>query len=346
MRKLLKPRWFGLAALLGGLGLFVLLIRKTGFHLILTTVWHVGAWFLVLILFSGARHIVRTFAWHLSIEPGERRVKFLELLGFRVAGDAVTDLTFLGPVLGEAVKTVAVSRRMSAPHGASSVLIENLSYGLSVVFLIFSGLLIFFYEFAPSREIKVAGSVGCLILALPVFAVSFLIVKRVRLLGALLERLKKSNFNRDFLERVEMKVALFEDNVHGFYERHKALSGLILLLEIVAGLAGILETYFILALTTSHASFLAAFIAEAALRMVNTVFAFVPMRVGVEEGGAALALGAMGYTVGEGVSLGVIRKIRTLFWVSAGLLILARTSLEEAQKEEDPAAASAAQVLR
>ena len=82
---------------------------------------------------------------------------------------------------------------------------------------------------------------------------------------------------------------------------------------------------------------------ETVNRVVNLFFAFVPMRIGVDEGGAALMLNTIGYGAAEGVSLAIIRKIRMLFWVTVGLIIASRYSLsskKDGKKDRHAVAAS------
>jgi len=141
----------------------------------------------------------------------------------------------------------------------------------------------------------------------------------------------------NFLERREEKLRLFEENVYGFYSEHSKLFIYILLLELLACFTGVVEAYLILSVTTGHSSLLTAFIIESVNRVINVAFAFVPMRVGVDEGGVALTLNALGYTVADGVSLAIIRKIRIFFWTGIGLLIIARYSLSGKSGAQPPA---------
>jgi hypothetical protein len=316
-----------LIALLIGLGLFVLLIARTGPSTILATVRNFGTGFLLLILISGMRHVLRTVAWYRSIEPDHRQVTLVDLFNIRLAAEAVSDLTFLGPVLGETVRTAEASKRLSAPYSLSSVLIEDLIYGLSAVLFILSGVFILVFIYPVPHQVKVAGVILCLALILLILTAHFVIGKRRQLLGGFLDRLKKLNLTRRFLEREADNIRLFEDNVYGFYRRHKRLFFSILLFETAASMTGVMEAYVILNLTTLRSSLSAAYVTEAVNRAVNLIFAFVPLRVGVEEGGAGLVLGAVGYSIGEGVSLAIIRKIRTLFWMGVGLFMVGRYSV-------------------
>lgn len=317
-----------LIGLLVGLGLFVLLIKETGPATIVERIWEFGAGFLLLILIYGVRHVLRTTAWYYSIEPEERQVRFWNLFGIRLVGEAVTDLTFLGPLLGETVKGLTLSRQISAEHSASSVVIENLAYTFASGLVITSGLVLFISEFAMPPSVQTA-SLGVLIVLL-VFGVTvgWIIKKRCRVLGKVLDGMKSLKIGwGSKLQARRDKIDRFEENVHDFCRRHRVESGYILLLEVLAILTGVIEAYIILTLTVHRSSFLAAFIIEAVNRVVNLFFSFVPMRVGVDEGGAALVVKALGYSTTEGVTLAIIRKIRTLFWVAVGLLLAARYSV-------------------
>ncbi len=327
MRRSGKAQSMESIALLMGLGLFVLLIARTGPSTILATVHNFGTGFLLLILISGMRHILRTVAWYHSIEPDHRRVTLIDLFNIRLAAEAVRDLTFLGPVFGETVRTVEASKRISAPYSLSSVVIEDLIYGLSAVLFILSAAFIFILIYPVPQQIKVAGVTLFLVLFLLVLATHFIVGKRRNLLGGVLDRLKRLNLARPFLERESEKIRLFEDNVYGFYRRHKRLFFSILLLETAASMTGVVEVYVILNLTTLRGALSAAYVTEAVNRVVNLIFAFVPLRVGVEEGGAGLVLSAIGYRIGEGVSLAILRKVRTLFWAGVGLFMIGRYSV-------------------
>lgn len=77
----------------------------------------------------------------------------------------------------------------------------------------------------------------------------------------------------------------------------------------------------ILRVTTAlHFSLLAAYLVEAANRAVQLFFAFVPFGLGVEEGAAAGTLKALGYSATQGVSVAILRRARSVFWATLGLL--------------------------
>lgn len=321
-------RKFKLLMLLVCIGLFVLLVEKTGPAIIAARVYDVGAGFLILILISGTRHLLRTTAWYNAIDRKERRIRFIDLFGIRIAGEAITDLTFLGPLLGETVKGVTLSKHISAEHSASSLVVENLAYSFSVGLLIVSGLVLFISKFPLPSTVRAGSLIALGFLLLAGSLVGLIIKKRYRVASRILDRLKRLNLHwADRLHDKREKVVLFEENVYSFWRAHKTASLLILFLELLSIFSGVIEAWIILSLTVHRTSLFAAFMVETVNRVVNMFFAFVPLRVGVDEGGAALVLKTVGYGAVEGVSLAIIRKIRTLFWVAVGLVMVSHYSL-------------------
>jgi hypothetical protein len=95
-------------------------------------------------------------------------------------------------------------------------------------------------------------------------------------------------------------------------------------LQVTYHALGIAEAYIMLRLLSpAGATWTAAAAFELLNRGVTIVFKMVPMRVGVDEAGAALM--ATHFAIGSttGVMLALLRKLRVLFWAALGLLAIA-----------------------
>jgi hypothetical protein len=316
-----------LAWLIIGLGLFAYLVYRTHAGTIVDKVELFGANFLILLLISGARQVMRTFAWRYCIEREYRQVSLFELFKMRLAADAITDLTIAGPVLGETAKTFAAREHMPLAFSLSSIFLENLIYSLAVVVFIISGAFVLLGRFAVPHRMQVAALAGILVLVLLV-AVSYLLISRRRLIvSGFLDWLKRRNILWGIIGRHEERLKLLESNVYDFYGKHRRMFWVILLLEVGANLTGVIEAYVILGVAFGVYAWSFAYLVEWSNRVVNSVFAFIPLRAGVDEGSTALTLDVLGYTASAGVSLAIIRKVRTLFWIAVGLLMTAQYSL-------------------
>jgi hypothetical protein len=67
-----------------------------------------------------------------------------------------------------------------------------------------------------------------------------------------------------------------------------------------------------------------AFILETANRLVTVVFKVVPLRLGVDEAATAYVSQVLGLGTRPGLSMAIIRKVRMLFWMLAGGILLVR----------------------
>lgn len=322
-----RYRAAGLLVTLAGLGLFAVLVYTTGPSLILAAVRRGGGAFLGMLALAGLRQLLRTAAWWLCIDPAHRTVSFGELFGLRLAGESVTSLTFAGPLLGESAKAVAASQRLPATESASSIFVENLLYSFTIVLFILSGALALVSSVAlPHRTQLAVVGVG-LALAVPLAVLLLAIRRRIRFLTGMLDRLARRRLRVGALERRRDAIRGFEQQVIAFYTGRPGVVAAVFLLELGTCAAGVAEAYLVLDATAGRASVFAAYSIESVNRAVNAVFPFLPLKLGVDEGGAALVLSALGYTAAEGVALAVVRKARTVALIAIGLVFVARLAL-------------------
>lgn len=334
------------AASLASIALFVYLLQRTGPVAVLESIRVLGWGVVVLILLSGARHVLRALAWSYCVQTNGRRPAVLELLGPRLIGEALNDLTPAGPLLGEPAKVVAVSRIIPVQAGASSVVIENLIYALSAVSFMLSGLVLALVALAALRGLwwigggLVVGFIACIAL------VCWTVHRRVLLLARVLDSLRRFGLRWAFLERHEQSVREVEHTIYEFFLKNRRIFFAVLAIEIATNFTGVGEAYLIVKVTALHTSLFAAYLVESASRAVQLAFAFVPLGLGVQEGASAATLQAIGYAAGQGVSLAVIRKIRSLFWAAIGLCFWAKYSIVSPAEEKSATIYEAAHCQR
>jgi uncharacterized membrane protein YbhN (UPF0104 family) len=320
-------------AAVASVGLFVYMLGRTSTATVLDKARLLGWGFAFLIVLSGARQVLRALAWHRCLEPDGRRPGLLDLFGLRLMGEAFNSLTPAGPLVGETAKVWAASRRIPAQSSVSSVIIENLIYYLAAALFMLSAVVLALLELAPLHRFRwlAAGLVICFLVFMLLAARS--VSRRVSLVRGILDRLRSLGFKCAFLKRYEHDLWTMEMDIYDFFLTRRSLVLGLLALEFATNFTGIGEVYLVLKATTAHTSVLAAYLAESTNRAVQLVFAFVPFGLGVEEGIAVTTLRTLGYNASEGISLAIIRKIRTVFWVGVGLLLTAKYSLAGSQRE-------------
>jgi uncharacterized membrane protein YbhN (UPF0104 family) len=324
--------YLGIFLAILGLSLFMWLLAPIGLNTILDKIRLLGFGFLVLLLFSGARYSLRTISWRLCMER-KGTPSLLRLFRIMLVGEAFNDMSPAGSVLGDTVRVFVGSKHMSAEESTTSVAAERLIYSFSVVLFLLGAVVLLLLEVKISGRARLFtwGLILCLLLTLLV--PSLIISRRYLMIGGFLDRLKGSRIGWAFLERYEHRIRSFETSIHDFFLGRSRLFLTVLSINIITHLVGVGEAYFILKAIGTQVTTLTTFLVESANRVAQMICTFVPFGLGVEEGTAGATLHALGYGVTAGVSLGIIRKIRTMFWIAVGLLLATQYAVPKPTKQ-------------
>jgi hypothetical protein len=99
-------------------------------------------------------------------------------------------------------------------------------------------------------------------------------------------------------------------------------------LEIAFHALGVLETHLTMTMILPQAPPLhMSFILETASRLITVVFKFVPLQVGVAEGGLAIVTELLGMGPRPGVTFSLVRKVRIVTWAVAGAVLVVRRGI-------------------
>lgn len=316
--------WIQFVTFILGSGLLVFVIYKIGFQTIIDAFAKIGWGFLAIVALNGTRHFIRALCIYLAIPAQHRTFKYRYAVSARFAGEAVSFLTFTGPLLGEATKAALLKKRVPLSHGVTAVVVDNILYDISVALLILGGVGVMFYVYGGGES----SAVRYVLYGVAVFA-SLIIVaiitaakSRVKPLSWTLKKLSEKKWLPRFLQSKQKDVYELEDNIHKLYIHRRstffAMFGLIILSHVLS----VCEVYLALYLLgfTSDAS--TAYIIESLTKVINFTFSFVPGTVGVYEGGNEIILRSLGYAAATGVTLALVRRGAILFWTAVGLIIL------------------------
>jgi hypothetical protein len=84
----------------------------------------------------------------------------------------------------------------------------------------------------------------------------------------------------------------------------------------------ILEVYLLLYFMGARVGFLGTLVLESFTKLINVVGAVNPGNFGTYEGGNMILSRLLGITGSAGLTLGLCRRVRSLFWKGIGLLCL------------------------
>lgn len=310
-----------------GLLLFAYFIWKANPAEIWGDIKQLGAGFLLVLLISAVRPVVRSLAWMRCFE-GETRLPFWPALRAYLMGDAVGTLVPLGIFVSEPAKAALVRDRVPMSTGLSALAIENLFYSLSVALFIFSGTVALMLSFPLPKPLQIA-STGALVAVIVVITVAYFVIrKQWKFLSGTLEFLYGRGVGKRFLETKRERVRSVEERVYGFYAHNQSRFLPIMLLESCFHLSGVAEVYAVLYfISDSPPTLLTAFVLESVNRVINVVFKFVPLRMGVDEAGTGMLTKVLKLGTTVGVTLAIVRKARIMCWTAVGVALLIRRGL-------------------
>ncbi len=312
-----------------GLLLFAYTVRKAGVPQIIGGIQRLGAGFLLILVLSAIRHVVRSIAWTKCFEP-PYGLRFRDALEARLMGDALGNVIPLASMaVSEPSKAAFVRHRVPLMVGLSALAIENIFYSLSVVLFIFSGMAALLLSFPLPRPLHYA-AIGSLVTILIIAPLGYMVIrKQWKFLSGAFRWLGNRTGGRGWMEVANARAHTLEERIYGFYQRNSARFLPILGLEVCFHLAGVAEIYTTLSFIseTVAPTLLTAFILESVNRVINVAFKFVPFRTGVDEYGSGVLAKVLGFTRATGVTLAIVRKARDIFWTTIGVLLIVRRGL-------------------
>ena len=309
-----------------GLLLFVYFIWKANPAEIWGNIKQLGTGFVLILIISSVRPVVRALAWTRCFE-GEHQLRFRDALRAYLIGDAVGTLVPLGILASEPAKAALVRDRVPLLAGLSAIAIENLFYSLSVILFIFSGTVALMLSFPLKRPLQIV-SICALVTVVLLIALAYTVIhNQWRILSGVTGLIARLGIAKTFVDKNRGRVRSLEDRVYGFYARNQSRIIPIMLLEACYHLSGVAEVYTVLFFITDQPSLLTAFVLESANRVINVVFKFVPLRLGVDEAGSGWITEVLRFGKASGVTLAIIRKARIMCWTFVGVVLLIRRGL-------------------
>ena len=305
-----------------GVLLLVLLVRRVGIANLRESIAAVG-WRLVLVIaLGGVGHIVKTWAWRLTLLDDKREVSFARTLGLRLASEAVGQLGFLGQMFGENLRVLFLSATIPLASGIASVTLDRAFFILSGVVVSAVGLVGVIVVCPLPHVLSLYAGLFVSIFLGVILLAALAVRGRWPVVSATAAILGRIPFLRGWIERQSPMIEDVEHRLLNFYHRTPGAFWGSVALNLAAHTAAILEVYLILFLLGAKFSFLAAVAIEALTKLINIVGLFNPGNIGTYEGGNMLVAKMFGLTAATGLTLGLARRVRALFWAAVGGLCM------------------------
>ena len=305
-RRLLVP----IAAALVGIPLFAYAIYSVGWPNVVSGIKSVGWGFIPVLALSGLRFVLRAAAWRLCIPP-HARFSLGQAFAAFLSGDSVGNVTPLGLLASEPTKVFLIRHRLATREAVSSLAVDFVVYSTSAVTMIAVGLIV-------------------LLSTVPLtLGVREIVVATLAVIGAgvfFAMRMVGGTWKPERGERPpwRARLASLRESLFTFAAGNPARLLPVFGLDLLFQAAAVMEVYWILGFLLPEPPTVAQAIIFSALdRAVIIAFKFIPFRLGVDEALSGAMATLLQGPAAPGVVLALIKKVRSIFWVGVGLILIA-----------------------
>ncbi len=316
----------GVLTAIAGSVLFVWLVLKVGPSEVWAGFQRIGWGLLLIVALGGLRFATRAAAWMMCVEP-PHALGFTTAFAAVVCGDAVGNVTPLGPLASEPTKIACVRGRIPIAPALTALAIENVIYTLSVGAMIAAGAAALLLSVDLPVQLREVSQIAIAAMALMFLAAAWLLWRRPAVVTTLLPVARLAGSRIDKLRAIEREVLTFASR------RRQAIVPLIAL-ELSFHALGVIEKHLTLWLILgAPPPLLSSFIVETADRLITVAFKFLPFQVGVGEAGTGLVTQLLGLGPGgqaaqaTGITVSIVRKARMGIWSLIGTALLVQRGL-------------------
>ena len=265
-------------------------------------------------------------------------VSFWRIYRLTITGYALNYATPVGGLGGEPYRILELSKDVSRQHAASSVILYAMMHFFAHFWFWFSSIFIYL-ALAAVGDLPINTAIATVLGIIIVFCLIFfwifsrgyrkgLVVGTLHLIGHI-PGLKgwTSRFlegHAESLHNIDTQIAsLYAEDKRAFYNS--------LLLEYLSRVVQSSEVFFMLLLfgidcgggfTGLTLTYLHSILIVSFTTLFANLIGFLPMQLGVQEGGFVLSIAALGLSAALGIFVSIICRVREIIWIVIGILLM------------------------
>lgn len=325
---------------IGVLSVVVMLFSfDISFAELLDDIRRAGYWLPCCIVLWLFLYLMNAVSWRTIIQSdGQCRISFPYILRLTVSGFALNYVTPVGVLGGEPYRIMELSEKIGAERATSSVLLFSMMHIFSHFWYWITAIITFVVMvccglIATNTFVNVVLSltaVFCL-MAIYFFCVGYRKGMVVGFFNCVSHIPGLRGWSRRFIMSHQEKLSTIDRQIAALHSQNKRAFAVSLALEYVGRILQSLEIMFILLMLGIDGGgtigglavlFLKSFLILAFTSLFANILGFIPMQAGGREGGFAMSVAQLGMTGGVGLFVGIICRVREIFWICVGLLLM------------------------
>ncbi len=299
------------------LGFYIWFLRHFGFSQVLDYVGLVGWGLGFTIVFEAVARMFNTLGWRVTICDCPPSLSFFELFAARISGEAVDYVTPSAQLGGQPLMAMMVRRKLPMARGLASVAVAALSESIGQIAFITLALLISLPLGWHLHEL-LWPVVGGFVVAVAL-AVAFYVVQIKKPFATLWRAADKLDLPMMRGDEVRQAAHEADAMLLDFYAHRRLRIAASCLCYLVAWGMGPVEIYILLHLLYEPVTVQTVLLVEALGLLIERATFMIPAKLVSQEGGKALILAMLGYSVDVGFAIGFLRRVKEMVWVMFGL---------------------------
>jgi putative membrane protein len=303
-----------------GILLLIYLIRRIGIKPISDSIGHLGFWFWPICLLAVGWYFLQAVAWRMIQRHFSRHISLPFFFRIKIISDAFNTLLPTVNLGGDMARAYLINREIPLTEGIPGVMVDKTVEFISGLVFMAIGLLLSLFFIAIPRSL-VWPSIVCLILSfLAIVITLFFQIKGFYKILSKIGRLFP--WAKRFLQDKEKQFKTLDANLSRLYRQARGLLLIVMGLYILGRVLGVIEVMVILWVLGHPVGFIGAVFISSLVMIVNTIFFIIPGEWGVAEGAHILAIQSLGIPGTIGLSLGITKRVRAIFFCVIGILLL------------------------
>ena len=302
---------------------------------------HAGYWLIPIVGVWIIVYGLNAFAWKAIIEgniQGKMPVSFWRLYRLTITGYALNYATPVGGLGGEPYRIMELSKDIDKQHATSSVILYAMMHFFAHFWFWFISIFIYL-ALVIVGDLPINVTIGTTLGIIVVFCLFFFylfskgyrngLVKYVLGVVANIPGLKKWTLrfwarHSEAIENIDKQIAaLYGQDTRAFYRS--------LVLEYFSRVVQSSEVMFMLLLFGIDCgggwdgltlTFLHSILIVAFTTLFANLIVFLPMQLGVQEGGFVLSIAALGLSAALGIFVSIICRVREIIWIAIGMALM------------------------
>lgn len=338
------------------LGLVTVVVMLFTFDVSFVELWHhicrAGYWMIPIVGVWALVYLANALSWREVIKGNTEGegcpVPFSRIYSLTVTGYALNYATPVGGLGGEPYRILELSRDIGKERASSSVILYAMMHIFAHFWFWFISIFIYI-ALACVGDLPFNGGIGtvlglifCLcLLAFYLFSKGYrygLTRKAIKWIGHIPGL---GGWSQRFLARHEETLVTVDGQIAALHKTDKRAFYNSVLLEYLSRIIQSTEVMFMLLLFGINCgggfegyllTFLHSILIVAFTSLFANLIGFLPMQLGVQEGGFVISIAALGLSAALGIFVSIICRVREIIWIAIGLALM-KMPYKEASRE-------------